>query len=125
MAEVSTDAPIVTSAPIRSRTVRKPISAYVRRGLRHLIVILALFFFLFPIYVMASSSAKTRLELFQQPPTVIPQQPNFDGYTDLFVNRQFGRTLLNSLIIVGVSMVSAIFLGMLAAYSLGRFRLPG
>lgn len=124
MAEISTNVPIPADLSRPVLRPRRPVSAYATRALRHAILTLALFIFLFPVYVMVTSSAKTRLELFQQPPTIFPQQPNFDGYTDLFVNRQFGRALLNSLIIVGVSVAVAIFLGMLAAYSLARFRLP-
>lgn len=110
--------------PARANVQPKPTSVYIARGLRHVILILAMILFLFPIYIMVTSSAKTRLELLQQPPTIIPQQFNFDGYRDLFVNRQFGRALINSGIIVSVSVALTIFLGMLAAYSLGRFRLP-
>jgi multiple sugar transport system permease protein len=90
---------------------------------RHAVLLLALLLFLFPIYYMVSSSFKTPLELFQQPPTWIPVNPNLDGYTDLFANRQFGRALLNSLFYVTITVIVSIIIGTLAAYSLSRFRL--
>src|SRR5215212_8602316 len=116
--------PELSLAEPHSATRRVPTSVYVKRTLRHVILIGALVFFMFPIYYMVTSSAKTRLELFAQPPTLLPQNPNFDGYVDLFVSRQFGLALRNSLIIVATSVVISVVLGTLAAYSLARFRLP-
>lgn len=103
----------------------KPLSASATRGLRQFILLLAVAAFLFPIYYMVSSSFKNQIELYQQPPTLFPVSWSFDGYVDLFVNRQFGRALLNSLIIVAISATLSIMIGTLAAYSLARFRLPG
>jgi len=103
---------------------RTPPAVYARRALRQMILIAALIAFLFPIYYMVSSSFKTRLELFQEPPTVFPAKISVDGYIDLFANRQFGRALFNSLFIVAVSVTISIAVGTLAAYSLARFRLP-
>ena len=79
---------------------------------------------LFPLYWMMSCSFKTQVELFSQPPTLFPQQGTWASYSDLFVNRGFGRSLLNSLIVVGSSLIVALIVGTLAAYSLARFRLP-
>src|SRR5690349_21657143 len=93
------------------RTVRRPTVVYARRALRHVILIGALIFFLFPIYFMVTASAKNRLELFAQPPTLLPQSPNLDGYQDIFVNRQFGLALRNSLIVVSTSVILSILLG--------------
>src|SRR5438874_895550 len=90
---------------------RRPYALYARRALRHVILVAALLFFLFPIYFMVTASTKNRLELFAQPPTLLPQAPNLDGYRDLFVNRQFGLALRNSLIVVSISVVLSILLG--------------
>lgn len=102
----------------------KPFSVRSKRALRHAILIAAMLAFLFPIYYMVTSSIKTNLELFQNPPTLIPQRPTLDSYHDLFANRQFGRAMLNSLIIVSISVTLSVAIGTLAAYSLARFRLP-
>lgn len=79
---------------------------------------------LFPIYWMVVNSFKTQVDLFAQPPTLFPQNPTLDAYVDLFVNRGFGRALLNSLIVISASLVVAMVIGTFAAYSLARFRLP-
>lgn len=93
-------------------------------ALTYLLLALALAGALFPLYWMVVSSFKTQVELFSQPPSLVPQRPTWEGYIDLFVNRQFGRSLLNSVIVVGASLVVSMVIGSLAAYSLSRFRLP-
>jgi multiple sugar transport system permease protein len=92
--------------------------------LTYLFLTLAVLAALFPLYWMVVSSFKMQVELFSQPPTLFPQRPTLEGYVDLFVNRQFGRSLLNSLIVVSSSMLLSMVVGSLAAYSLSRFRLP-
>jgi multiple sugar transport system permease protein len=79
---------------------------------------------LFPLYWMVVNSFKSQVELFAQPPTLFPQQTRWDAYMDLFVNRGFGRALLNSLVVISISLSVAMIIGTLAAYSLARFHLP-
>lgn len=92
--------------------------------LTYLGLIVALIGALFPLYWMATASFKTEVELFSQPPSLVPLRPTLASYIDLFVNRQFGRSLLNSVIVVSASLVVSMIIGSLAAYSLSRFRLP-
>ncbi len=92
--------------------------------LTYLILGLAVLVALFPLYWMVVSSFKTQVELFSVPPTLLPLRPTWEGYVDLFVNRKFGQSLLNSLIVVGTSLIVSMVTGSLAAYSLSRFRLP-
>ncbi|SRR5581483_3352691 len=116
----------VSSMPAAQSAARRVSpSVYAARVGRHVILIAAILFFLFPIFYMVSSSLKTHVELFSQPPTLLPQAPTLAGYFDLFNNRQFGLALRNSLIVVSGSVALSILLGTLAAYSLSRFRLPG
>lgn len=116
---------VMSSTPVGKTAARRtPVSDYMIRIGRHVILIVAILFFLFPIFYMGSSSLKTHVELFSQPPTLLPQAPTLAGYIDLFANRDFGLALRNSLIVVSVSVALSILLGTLAAYSLARFRLP-
>jgi len=117
----------VLPSPTLAKTTARRVPASVRlvRIGRHVILLAAILFFMFPIFYMVSSSLKTHVELFSQPPTILPQAPTLAGYEDLFNNRGFGLALRNSVIVVSVSVTLSILLGTLAAYSLARFRLPG
>jgi len=91
--------------------------------LRLALLVLALLITLLPVYWMAITSLKTQLEVFAMPPTFVPQQPTLENYISLFANRNVGAYLLNSLVVVGASVLLALAIGSLAAYALARFRM--
>jgi len=90
-------------------------------ALRLALLALALVITLLPVYWMAITSLKTQVEVFAVPPTFVPQQPTLENYISLFANRNMGAYLLNSLIVVGASVLLALAIGSLAAYALARF----
>jgi multiple sugar transport system permease protein len=91
--------------------------------LRILLVSLSLVLTLLPVYWMVNTSLKVQVEVFASPPTLVPQRLTLDNYVSLFTRRNLGAYLLNSIIIVGTSVVLAVVFGSLAAYALLRFQL--
>lgn len=90
-----------------------------------LILGLAALFALFPMAWMASSSLKPETEIYQDPPTWIPQHLTLSNYTDLFSRFQFGILTRNS-IIISLSVVAiSLVLGAMAAYGFSRYKFPG
>jgi multiple sugar transport system permease protein len=108
-------------------------------------LIAAIVFFMFPLYWMVVTSLKPRSEVEFIPPTFIPFMdfdPTLDNYVDVFLQdragagmaetdvessriiSEFPQTLANSMIITGVTAVTAVSLGTLAAYAFSRFRIP-
>jgi multiple sugar transport system permease protein len=92
-------------------------------ALRLALLLLALLITLLPVYWMAITSLKTQIEVFAAPPTLVPQRPTLENYVSLFVQRNMGAYLVNSLIVVGASVLLALALGSLAAYALARFHM--
>ncbi len=92
-------------------------------ALRLALLVLALVVTLLPVYWMAITSLKTQVEVFASPPTFVVQQPTLENYINLFASRNMGAYLLNSLIVVGASVLLALAIGSLAAYALARFRM--
>ena len=92
-------------------------------SLRLALLALALVITLLPVYWMAITSLKTQVEVFASPPTFVAQRPTLENYVSLFANRNMGAYLLNSLIVVGASVLLALAIGSLAAYGLARFRM--
>lgn len=94
------------------------------RGTRILVlVVLAIsaFIALFPMAWMASSSLKPEDEIYQDPPTWIPNHVTFENYADLFNRFDFGILTRNSILIsFGVVAISLV-LGAMAAYGFSRF----
>jgi multiple sugar transport system permease protein len=106
-----------------STAIRRPIQPRKGSALRLVLLVLALLITLLPVYWMVITSLKTQLEVFSAPPTFAPQRPTLENYISLFANRNLGAYLLNSLIIVGTSVLLSVAIGSLAAYALARFRI--
>ena len=69
-------------------------------------------------------SFKTTKEIFKSP-FGLPANWNFDNYVSAWVDNNFGGMFLNTVIVVGVSLVLVMVLGAMCAYVLARFSLPG
>lgn len=96
-----------------------------RRALNYVFVALALIVFIFPIYWLVNQSFKGTAEFTAMPPTLIVKHPTSANYRNLWVEQEFYKYALNSLIIAAVAAVTAVAVGSSAAYALARFRLPG
>lgn len=80
---------------------------------------------LFPIFWMVLNSFKDNDEILTGSSMFIPKRWRVQNYVDMWKNINFGLYLRNSIIVCGTTMLIAMFLATLAAYSLSRFRFPG
>ncbi|MEQ8675336.1 MAG: carbohydrate ABC transporter permease [Aggregatilineales bacterium] len=96
-----------------------------RIGITWLIVLICLFWVVFPIFWTLSVSLKTSSQLFTRPPTYIPNPPTLQNYADAINDRGILPALRNSLVIMVISAPVSVFLASLAAYGLARFRFRG
>ena len=78
-----------------------------------------------PVYWMVTISLKSDVDQFAVPPRWLQFAPTLAHYYDAFFTRSFGRYLMTSVIVAGLSTVCAVTIGTLAAYGLARFRLRG
>ena len=85
-----------------------------------------LFFFvlvsMFPLIWIFKMSIITKAELFQSPPTILPENPTGQEYAQIFSDPAFQQALVNSAIISGVTTVVCLFFGAIAAYAIARLR---
>lgn len=88
------------------------------------ILIIALIFFLFPIFWMFLTSIKSPFETFLIPPVWI-FQPTWENYINTFLQGQYYKYFWNSFIITTLSIVFATILASLMAYGTTRFRFRG
>lgn len=88
-----------------------------------LLILAIVVFAVFPFYYAILSSFRAGSELFSK--SLLPDAVSFGNYISIFVNQPFGRNILNS-VIVAVSVVAiSLFLGVTAAYALGRVNFRG
>jgi multiple sugar transport system permease protein len=79
---------------------------------------------LFPVYWIVLTSLKPIREINSAVPSFV-FTPTTDNYMELFTKFDFARVLMNSLVITFVSCFVVIVLAVLAAYALGRMKVPG
>jgi multiple sugar transport system permease protein len=77
-----------------------------------------------PVYWALTTAIKTRADAFAYPPVFI-FKPTWKSYEVIFDKFNYGHALTNSLVVVIVSTVVASVVGLLAAYSLSRYRIRG
>jgi multiple sugar transport system permease protein len=75
---------------------------------------------LIPVVWMALTSFKSKGEIFALPPSLI-FKPTFDNYKDIFLNRNFSKYLINSIVVTVSTTILALVLGIPAAYGFSRY----
>lgn len=91
----------------------------------YILVVLICLFCLFPFYFAIVTSLKSGTELFST--TLWPQAPSLKNYVSLFTvaEQPFGRHILNSVGVSTMVVIASLFLGVTAAYALGRIEFRG
>ncbi len=81
--------------------------------------------FLIPFLWMFSSSLKPEYEIFAVPPQLIPNPPRWANYPEALTFVPFGRYMLNTLFISGVTIIGHLSSCTVVAYAFARLRAPG
>lgn len=81
--------------------------------------------FCFPFLWTLSSSLKTGPETQLVPATLLPAVPQWGNYAQVWTSQPVARWILNSLIVIGLSVPGAVLSGIVVAYSFARFDYPG
>jgi trehalose/maltose transport system permease protein len=94
------------------------------RLLFYLLVAFVVVYSVFPFYWAVISSFKPSDALFASNPSFLPLPFTLDHYRNVFLQANFGRNLLNSVVVAGGATLLSLVLGVLAAYALGRLPFP-
>lgn len=86
---------------------------------------LVLFIAVFPLLWMLLSSFKPNAELFQRPPRMLPQNPTWEHYVELFRFTSFPLYFFNTFVVAVLSSVLGIIVSVCAVYSVSRFNFIG
>ena len=78
----------------------------------------------FPFLWMLTTSLKPLIESYNYPPTVFPVAPTLASYRSLFSDFDFGRYLINTIVVVLIGFVGLFFVAM-AGYAFAKFRFRG
>ena len=78
----------------------------------------------FPFFWMLTSSVKPQRESVAYPPSIIPAHPTLMYFKQLFTELDFGRYLINTIVIVLIGFIGLIFMAM-AGYAFAKFEFRG
>jgi multiple sugar transport system permease protein len=79
----------------------------------------------FPFFWMVMTSLKPRAEATRLPPTLLPQDWQFQNYVLAWHSAPFGRYFLNSFLIAVLVMIGVLVTATLAAYAFARLEFAG
>lgn len=87
------------------------------------IAAVVLLYTLFPFVWAISTSLKSGSAIFDT--ALIPPDPRWDNYVEVFREQPFGRNILNSVIVATSTVLLSLALGLTAAHALGRVTFRG
>ncbi len=86
----------------------------------YLVLALAAFVALFPLFWTVSTSVKPRADTFAMPPRFFDFAPTMKNYEAIFATRGFAQIYLNTITITAASTLLCVAVSTLAAYALAR-----
>lgn len=109
---------------------RKPNRSIAGDIVLFLFLALVAFIMFFPIIFAVSNALKPLDELFRFPPKILPQNPTFDNFSDLFVTMgkswvSFSRYLFNTVFITFVGTAGHLLIASMGAFVLAKYDFPG
>lgn len=103
--------------------VSRSATAMLWKGVFWLTIGLVVLIAVFPFYYAIITSFESGTALFR--PNILPEMFSLQNYESVFSGRNFIRSVLNSVLIAGVTVIAALFLAVTASYALARVRFRG
>jgi trehalose/maltose transport system permease protein len=125
MATTTAVRPAIADTATISGTRQLTLGKVLNRILFWMLVVVIIFYTVFPFVWAVISSIKPNAELFSTPVDYWPDQINLTFYQFVLENGDFLRALRNSVIISVSTVLISLALGSLAAYALGRLKFRG
>lgn len=95
------------------------------RVLLYVSLILVMILILYPYFVMFTSAAKSRAEIYDPNGKLLPVQWVMSNFTDVWHLAPLAKYFLNSIVVSGGATIIAILCGIPAAYALARMKFKG
>ena len=95
------------------------------RTMLYLVISVICLVILYPYFAMFCTALKSRAEIFSVNGTILPINPLWTNFTDIWQLAPMGQYMLNSILIAGGSSLIAMICGIPAAYALARMKFKG
>lgn len=91
----------------------------------HLLLVAGAVVVTLPFVFMVSTALKSRTQVLEFPPRLLPTDPTTFNFTDVLTAEQFDVYFLNSLIVAVAATAGTLVISSLLAYAFARFEFPG
>lgn len=97
----------------------------ITNGIRHLVLLFISLITFFPFLWMIGSALKTKDEVFNFPPVLVPAVPQWNNFVQVFKEAPFEVYLENSFFVASIEVIFQIISAAMIAYALTQFKFKG
>ncbi|ADV66522.1 carbohydrate ABC transporter permease [Deinococcus maricopensis] len=110
----------------RRARVRKTVGLALRYALLLLILVFAVFPFVWTLAIAVTDKTVTGgASIYDFPASLIPKKVTLNNFVQVYQTFSLGKYVWNSVVITGLTVVGTLLISALAAYPLARFQFPG
>lgn len=95
------------------------------RSVSHLLLAAGAVVVTLPFVFMVGTALKSRTQVLEYPPRLVPTDPTTVNFTDVLTTEQFDVYFLNSLTVAVAATAGTLVISSLLAYAFARFEFPG
>jgi multiple sugar transport system permease protein len=126
MASIASVKPASASVSRATVTAKRPVLGKgIRLAVFYLLLLVILLVFITPYLFSAFAAFKTLPEILAQSPARPPMHPTLDNFKTIFTQYDFGRYLLNTLLVTVILTAGQVLFSMLGAFAFARMEFPG
>jgi multiple sugar transport system permease protein len=126
MASIASVKPASASATTSATTTAPSgLGNGIRLALFYLLLLVILLVFITPYLFSAFAAFKTLPDILAQSPARPPMNPTLDNFKTIFTQDNFGRYLLNTLLVTVILTTGQVIFSMMGAYAFARMEFPG
>ena len=126
MASIASVKPASASASAAATTASPSgLGKGIRLAVFYLLLLVILLVFITPYLFSAFAAFKTLPDILAQSPARPPMHPTLDNFKTIFTQYDFGRYLLNTLLVTIILTTGQVLFSMLGAFAFARMEFPG
>src|SRR6266567_1986207 len=126
MASIASVKPASASAATSATTTSPSgLGKGIRLAVFYLLLLVILLVFITPYLFSAFAAFKTLPDILAQSPARPPMNPTLDNFKTIFTQDNFGRYLLNTLLVTVILTTGQVIFSMMGAYAFARMEFPG
>ncbi len=110
---------------LKKEEKRQKVLQIIRKTLTYIFLFALAVIMVFPFYWMLISSVKTIDEYYLTIPTFWPQNFQFSNYIDAWTKADFGRYMINTVLVGLTSTLVSLFITILAAFAFAKLKFKG